>query len=127
MPEVLMFKRCEKVAEAIHQEISTLLLNGVKDPRAGLVTITGVKVTDDLHLATVYYSVIGAETDRKDAEAGLNSAKGYLRREVGKILRMRLVPDLQFRYDVSIDYGNKIESILKQIQSTDETDAEKDT
>jgi len=122
-----MFKRCEKVAEAIHQEISTLLINGLKDPRAGLVTITGVKVTDDLHLATVYYSVIGAETDRKDAEAGLNSAKGFLRREIGKILRMRLVPDLQFRYDVSIDYGNKIESILKQIQSTEETDAEKDS
>jgi ribosome-binding factor A len=122
-----MFKRCEKVAEAIHQEISTLLINGLKDPRLGLVRITGVKVTDDLHLATAYYSVIGTEVDRKDAEAGLNSAKGFLRRELGKILRMRLVPDLQFRYDVSIDYGNKIESILKQIQSTEETDAEKDT
>jgi ribosome-binding factor A len=122
-----MFKRSEKVAEAIHQEISKLLINGVKDPRVGLVTITGVKVTDDLRLATLYYSVIGTEVDRKDAEAGINSAKGFLRREIGKILRMRLVPDLQFRYDVSIDYGNKIESILKQIQSTEESDAEKDT
>jgi ribosome-binding factor A len=122
-----MFKRSEKVAEAIHQEISKLLINGVKDPRVGLITITGVKVTDDLRLATLYYSVIGMEVDRKDAEAGLNSAKGFLRREIGKILRMRLVPDLQFRYDVSIDYGNKIESILKQIQSTEEADAEKDT
>jgi ribosome-binding factor A len=122
-----MFKRSEKVAEAIHQEISKLLINGVKDPRVGLINITGVKVTDDLRLATLYYSVIGMEVDRKDAEAGLNSAKGFLRREIGKILRMRLVPDLQFRYDVSIDYGNKIESILKQIQSTEEADAEKDT
>ena len=122
-----MFKRSEKVAEAIHQEISKLLINGVKDPRVGLINITGVKVTDDLRLATLYYSVIGMEVDRKDAEAGLNSAKGFLRRDIGKILRMRLVPDLQFRYDVSIDYGNKIESILKQIQSTEEADAEKDT
>lgn len=122
-----MFKRCEKVGEAIHKEISTLLINGVKDPRVGLVNITGVKVTDDLHLATLYYSVIGTDVSRKDAEAGLNSAKGFLRREIGKILRMRLVPDLLFRYDESIDYGSKIESILKQIHDTDETDAEKDT
>ena len=79
-----MFKRSEKVAEAIHEEISTLLIKGVKDPRVGMVTVTGVKVTDDLHLATVYFSVIGTEADRKGAEAGLNSARGFLRREIGK-------------------------------------------
>jgi len=121
-----MFKRCEKVAEAIHEEISSLLVKGVKDPRVGFVTITGVKVTDDLHLATIYFSVIGSDEQKKETEAGLNSAKGYLRREMGKSLRMRYIPDIIFRYDVSIDYGSKIEGILKQIHETDEADAEQD-
>jgi ribosome-binding factor A len=121
-----MFKRCEKVAEAIHEEISSLLVKGVKDPRVGFVTVTGVKVTDDLHLATIYFSVIGSEEQKKETEAGLNSAKGYLRREMGKSLRMRYIPDIIFRYDVSIDYGSKIEGILKQIHETDEADAEQD-
>ncbi len=121
-----MFKRCEKVAEAIHEEISALLIKGVKDPRIGMVTVTGVKVTEDLHLATVYFSVIGGEAERKGAEAGLNSAKGFLRREIGKVLRMRYVPDLLFRYDESVEYGSRIESLLKQIHETDGIDAEKD-
>lgn len=120
-----MFKRSEKVAEAIHEEISRLLVKGVKDPRVGFVTVTGVKVTDDLHLATVYFSSIGSEAERKDAEAGLNSARGYLRREVGKVLRMRYIPDILFKYDESIVYGSHIESILKQIHDTDEDNAEK--
>jgi ribosome-binding factor A len=120
-----MFKRSEKVAEAIHEEVSRLLIKGVKDPRVGFVTITGVKVTDDLHLATVYFSIIGTEAERKDAEAGLNSARGYLRREVGKVLRMRYIPDILFKYDESVVYGSHIESILKQIHETDEDNAEK--
>jgi len=121
-----MFKRCEKVAEAIHEEISSLLVKGVKDPRVGFVTVTGVKVTDDLHLATVYFSVMGGEAERKGAESGLNSARGFLRREIGKVLRMRYVPDLMFRYDESVEYGSRIENLLKQIHETEETDAEKD-
>jgi len=121
-----MFKRSEKVAEAIHEEISRLLIKGVKDPRVGFVTVTAVKVTDDLHLATVYFSSIGTEAERKDTEAGLNSAKSYLRREVGKVLRMRYIPDILFKYDESIVYGNHIESILKQIHETDEGHAEND-
>ena len=121
-----MFKRSEKVAEAIHEEISTLLINGVKDPRVGLVTITSVKLTDDLRHATVYFSVRGADAERKDGEAGINSAKGYLRREVGKLLRMRFVPEIIFKYDDSVAYGNHIESILKQIHEADEENAQKD-
>jgi len=123
---VFMFKRSEKVAEAIHEEISKLLINGVKDPRVGLVTVTGVKLTDDLRHATVFFSTRGTDAERKDAEAGLNSAKGFLRREVGKLLRMRYVPEIYFKYDESVAYGSHIENILKQIHETDEDNAEKD-
>ena len=121
-----MYKRSEKVAEAIHEEISRLLINGVKDPRVGLVTVTGVKLTDDLRHATVYFSSRGTDEECKDAAAGLNSAKGFLRREVGKLLRMRYVPEIIFRHDESVAYGSHIESILKQIHESDEENAQKD-
>lgn len=95
--------------------VSELLVKGLKDPRIGFVTITGVKVTDDLHLATVYFSVIGSDEEKKATEAGLNSARGYIRKELGKNLRMRYIPDITFRYDESVEYGSRIESLLKEI------------
>ncbi len=117
-----MYKRSEKVAEAIHEMVSELLVKGLKDPRIGFVTITGVKVTDDLHLATVYFTVIGSEAEKKATEQGLNSARGFIRKEMGKTLRMRYVPDLLFRYDASVEYGARIETILKEITTSDEGD-----
>jgi ribosome-binding factor A len=115
-------KRSEKVAEAIHEIISALLIKGVKDPRIGFTTITGVKLSDDLHLATVYFSVVGDETDKKSAEKGLTSARGFLRKELGKQLRMRYVPDLIFRYDASLDYGRHIDELLDEIISSEYDD-----
>jgi ribosome-binding factor A len=117
-----MFKRSEKVAEAIHEMVSELLVKGLKDPRIGFVTITGVKVTDDLHLATVYFTVIGSDAEKTATEHGLNSARGFIRKELGKTLRMRYVPDLLFRYDASVEYGARIETILKEITTADEGD-----
>jgi ribosome-binding factor A len=116
-----MYKRSEKVAEAVHELISELIVKGLKDPRIGFVTITGVKMTDDLHLATVYFTVIGSDKEKKATEQGLNSAKGFIRKEMGKSLHMRYLPDLIFRYDESVEYGNRIETILKEL-SAGETD-----
>lgn len=110
-----MYKRSEKVAEAIHEMVSALLVKGLKDPRIGFVTITGVKVTDDLHLATVYYTVIGSDDEKKATHHGLNSATGYIRKEMGKQLRMRYVPDVVFRFDESVEYGSRIDRLLKEI------------
>lgn len=118
-----MFKRSEKVSEAIHEMVSALLVKGLKDPRIGFVTITGVKVTDDLHLATIYFTVVGTDEEKKATEQGLNSAKGYMRKEMGKNLRMRYVPDLIFKYDSSLEYGNRIDSLLRQLH-TDDKDAQ---
>lgn len=117
-----MYKRSDKVAEAIHEMVSELLVKGLKDPRIGFVTITGVKLTDDLHLATVYFSVIGSDEEKKATEQGLNSARGYIRKELGKNLRMRYIPDVVFRYDVSVEYGSRIESLLKEIGTKEDGD-----
>ena len=117
-----MFKRSEKVAEAIHEIISGLLIKGLKDPRIGFATITGVKVTDDLHQATVYFTVIGSEEEKKDTGRGLDSARGFIRKEMGKELHMRYVPELIFRYDESVEYGSRIETILKEIDTEGKVD-----
>ena len=122
LPRLNMYKRSEKVAEAIHEMVSELLVKGLKDPRIGFVTITGVKLTDDLHLATVYFSVIGSDEEKKATEQGLNSARGYIRKELGKNLRMRYIPDIVFRYDVSVEYGSRIESLLREIGTKEDGD-----
>jgi ribosome-binding factor A len=117
-----MYKRSEKVAEAIHELVSGLIIKGLKDPRIGFVTITGVKVSDDLHLATVFFTVIGSDAEKKGTEQGLNSARGYLRKEMGKNFHMRYVPELIFKYDEAVEYGGRIEGILKQIHEMDSGD-----
>ncbi len=116
----MQHKRSDKVAETIHELLSSILSRGLNDPRIGFVTITAVEVTDDLHLARVFYTVIGDEAARTNSEAGLNSARGFLRRELGKSLSMRYTPDLLFKYDHSQDYGTRIDSLLKEIDTSND-------
>lgn len=115
-------QRAKKVAEAIQKEISTLIIKGLKDPRIGFVTITAVDASSDLSLAKVFFTVIGDEKARSDSAAGLKSAIPFIRREIGKQLRLRIVPELVFHYDSSIDYGHHIESLLKEIQEKEAHD-----
>ena len=117
-----MVKRSDKISEAIHKIVSELLIKGLKDPRVGFVTITGVKVPTDLRQATIYFTVVGDEQARKNSEAGLNSARGFIRKEIGQALQLRFTPEITFKYDTSVDYGQHIESILKEISSKDDGD-----
>jgi len=112
-----MHKRSDKVAEAIHELVSSLLIKGLKDPRIGFVTVTGVKVSDDIRHATIYYTVMGSDDAKKATLHGLNSAVGFIRKEVGRELRLRFAPELIFKYDESIEYGNRIDKLLKEIGS----------
>ncbi|MBI2353943.1 MAG: ribosome-binding factor A [Deltaproteobacteria bacterium] len=110
-----MHKRSDKVAETIHETVSSILARGLNDPRIGFVTISAVEVTDDLHLARIFFTVIGDADAKKNSEAGLNSAKGYIRKELGRVLTMRHIPEIIFKYDHSQDYGSRIDSILREI------------
>ncbi|MFA5699845.1 MAG: 30S ribosome-binding factor RbfA [Desulfuromonas sp.] len=116
-------QRSRRVGEQIQKEISDLLLRGVRDPRVGFVTITSVDLTSDLQYARIYYTAFNpAETDaeqRKETHQGLVSAAAYLRAELGKRLKLRRVPELTFKYDESTEYGNRIESLLRKIQTDD--------
>ncbi len=120
------FKRSDKVAEAVHEFVCGLLIKGLKDPRIGFVTVTGVKLTEDLRLATVYFSVVGTEDEKKSSERALNSAKGFIRKEMGRSLRLRYVPDIIFRYDDSMDYAQRIECIIHEINMDKGPDDTKD-
>ena len=108
-------RRQQRVAEQIQEAISELVLLRVKDPRLTNVTITSAEITRDLRQATVWYSVLGDEQDIKQAQEGLSSAAGFVRREVGSQLQLRHAPDLVFKRDDSWDRGSRIDDLLAKI------------
>ncbi len=114
------YKRKDRVGDLIHHEISQLLMKGIKDPRIGFVTITGVEVTDDLKEAKVYYSVIGSEEEKKAAADGLRSSTGFIRSTLRKVLALKHIPNLHFRFDSSLEYGDRIERLLKEVKVEEE-------
>ncbi len=103
------------MAETIHKEISSLLLRGLKDPRIGFVTITAVDMTPDLSQAKVFYSLIGSDEERKATAAGLKSSAPYIRQQLGRVLRLRFIPEILFEYDTSVEYGQRIEKLLSEV------------
>lgn len=113
--------RTSRVGEEIKKELSVLLQREMKDPRIGFVTVTSVEVTSDLQMAKVYISVFGSPEQREVSLAGIEKAKGFLRSEIGKRVKLRHIPELVFKLDESIDYGNKIETILREISTEGES------
>ncbi len=111
------FRRSDRVAELLQQEIADILLRKVRDPRTSTVTVTGVEVTPDLQHAKVYYSMRGASTEeeKQNVAKGLSKAAGFIRLELGKRLHMKHLPQLHFHYDESFEYGDKIERLLKDL------------
>lgn len=89
-----MRQRSLRVAEAIKEEVSEILQQDLKDPRLGFVSVVSVEVTRDISQAKIYVSVYGTAEEKKESLSGLNSAKGYIRSEIGKRIRLRHVPNL---------------------------------
>jgi ribosome-binding factor A len=113
-------RRPDRVAEAIREAVAMFLAEGVKDPRVtGLVTVTGVDVTRDLRHARVHVSILGSEAEKKETMEGLASVAGHLRAKLGRTLRLRVTPELDFRYDASIAHAARIDSLLEQIRSNE--------
>ncbi len=109
-------RRPDRVAEAIRVEVATFLAEGAKDPRLrGLITVTGVDVTRDLRHAHVYVSVMGTDEERASV-AGLESVASHLRSRVGRALRLRLAPEIDFRVDPTVANAARIESLLAQVR-----------
>jgi ribosome-binding factor A len=119
-------KRSERVADLVQREVSEMLLKTVKDPRIGFVTITKVTVSDDCRLAKVYFSVMGTPAERERSMEGLTHAKGYVRKELGRRLKLRYVPDVQFQFDPSIEYGIQLEEMIHQLHEKGEKESDED-
>ena len=116
--------RVEKLQELIKQEMSKMLLREIKDPRIGFVTVTDVEVTGDLREAKIYVSIMGGEEQIQSSLEGLHSALGFIRREIGRRIRLRFTPEISFALDNSLDYGEHIQKILLKIEKERETVAD---
>ena len=111
--------RAERVGEHMKQEIMDIVNNKVKDPRVGFLTITDVELTNDLSHAKVYLTVLGSNKEIDNTFKALEKAKGFIKSELGSRMRLRIIPDLTFEYDKSIEYGNKIERMIQDLHKED--------
>lgn len=113
-------RRIDRVSALIQKELSYIIHRSLKDPRVKFCTITHVEVSSDLKYADVKVSVIGNKQQKQGAMAGLKSASGFLRREVGCRIDLRYVPELRFKLDQSIDHLMKLDRLLKQVRTEEE-------
>ncbi len=104
------------------KELGDIISRKIKDPRVGFVTVTDVQVTGDLQQAKVFISVLGDEKTKEDTLKGLIKATGFIRSEIGQRIRLRKTPEIFFEFDESIEYGNRIESILHELNKENKKD-----
>ncbi len=114
-------KRSSRVAEAIRNELSILLLSKVRDPRLQGVSLSRVEVPDDLSSAKIFYTVLGGKKEIKEAGIGLDAAKGFMRSHIAKTLNLRFTPALQFRYDNVVEKVAELEEIFQEIANERES------
>ena len=116
------YDRTDRVSQKLHEILARLLLREVRDPRVQGVEVTDVEVTPDLKHARVFWVLIqeSEESDRREANEGLEAAKGYLQREIGGKLDTKYTPELDFRFDESIERGRRIEELLEDVNKTEE-------
>jgi ribosome-binding factor A len=116
-----MTQRTERVAEEV-REILAEEVQRLKDPRIGFVTVTGVEVTPDLRRARIFYTVLGDEQQERATAAGLRSATPHLRQAVGRQVRLKVVPELEFRVDEAFERGRRIDELLERLHEGEATD-----
>ncbi|RJQ43644.1 MAG: 30S ribosome-binding factor RbfA [Nitrospiraceae bacterium] len=110
------YKRSARVGDLIKEEVADIIMNKIKHKTLSFITVTGAKVSDDLRHATVYLSVLNHEEGEKTIRK-LKESVSFIRGELGRRLKMKYVPDLNFRIDESIEYGMKIDKLLDEIKS----------
>jgi ribosome-binding factor A len=113
--EVLVTRRTRQVGEFLREELTDIIRREVKDPRIGFMSVTRVDVTPDLRHAAVYISVLGTDDEREETLKALRSASGYIRHHLKPRLRMRQIPELEFRDDRSMEHAEQIARTLREI------------
>lgn len=110
-----MSLRSNRVAEQMKKELGDIIGRKLKNPKVGFVTITDVEVTGDLQEATIYITSLGSEREKRETLEALEKSKGFIRSEIGSRIRLRRTPEIKFEFDSSIEYGNKIEELLRSL------------
>jgi len=113
---MLAGRRADRVGDLILREIADLLMTRVKDPRVKKTTVTGISVSKDLRYAKVYYSLIGNEAEVLAAQKGLESATGFIKREIGLRMDLRYMPDIVFKHDPSLAEGDHMEKLFRRLK-----------
>lgn len=114
--------RVSRVGEQIKKELGEILQRELKDPRIGFVTVTGVEMTGDLSIANVYVSIFGKDEEKQASLAGLEKAKGFIRSEIGKRIKMRHTPEINFHLDVSLEHSEHISRLLHEVKKEGSTE-----
>jgi ribosome-binding factor A len=118
------FSRSDRIAEQVRRELNELLRSEVKDPRLaghlGLLTLTDVDVSSDYSHAKVFYTTLGDDTARRELADGLTRLSGFLRRELGKRIRLHHIPQLHFVYDESVERGTRLSRLIDDAVASDQ-------
>jgi ribosome-binding factor A len=115
------FGRSHRVAEQIQRELASLIQKDIKDPRVGMATVSAVEVSRDLAYATIYVTFLGKDEpdEIQSSLAALQHASGFLRKQLGRIIQMRITPHLSFKYDESLVRGRELSSLIDQARARD--------
>ena len=108
-----MTRRTDRVGEAIQELVAGLLVRDIKDPRIGLITITGVRISPDLRHARIFFSSLGDDEQRNRSLRGLRSAAGFVRGQIARQLNLRVAPEIVFEFDPSLEEAEKLSRLLK--------------
>jgi ribosome-binding factor A len=114
---MIPFSRADRVSGLIQEVLAELLKKNIRDPRLAMATITGVKMSRDLKLARIYFTIYGDSQKSEAAAQGFASARGFIKRTLARRLNLRYMPDLKFFYDESFEYGSHIDQLLKKIST----------
>ena len=120
---MIPFARSNRVSGLIQKVLSEILQKDIGDPRLKMATITGVEVSRDLKLARIYFTTADGEQKKDAAIKGFNSARGFIKRTLAQELGLKYMPDIKFLYDESLEYGSRIDRLIKLTKDKNGTDS----
>ena len=123
---MIPFSRADRVSGLIQEVLSELLKKNIRDPRLAMATISSVKMSRDLKLARIYFTIYGDSEKSEAAVQGFESARGFIKRSLARRLSLRYMPDLKFFYDESFEYGSHIDQLLEKKSTENEPDLKSD-
>jgi ribosome-binding factor A len=118
------YPRARRIADQIQRELSDIIRSALKDPRVGMITLTGVEVSPDHARALVFFTVLGEPGKAEETAAALVHAAGFLRTQLARRVKLRTIPQLQFRYDASVEHGVRLSHLIDDAVASDKRSSE---